>query len=168
MRLFFALWPDTPIRLELLAVQQRWVPADARAHHPDDLHLTVHFLGEIAEPRIPELHRIGAALALPAMTLSLDRIGHWPGPQVLWLGPSSIPMGLLSLHRDLGDRLASIGLVPESRPYRPHITLARKVRKPVVGCLDTPLQWSPGTLALVGSCTDGRLPRYRVLHRYAA
>ena len=71
--------------------------------------------------------------------LVLDEIGHWPKPQILWAGPSSAPGDLPQLHTRLGDGLNALGFETEARAFRPHVTLARKVRnQPPVAPLATP------------------------------
>jgi 2'-5' RNA ligase len=97
------------------------------------LHLTLHFLGEIDEARLPSLTE---SLA-PALDLALPRIGlaGWGvfpprGPaRVIWLGVTQGAESLASAHEVLGRRLRAAGLTPESRPFSPHLTVGR-VRTP--------------------------------------
>ena len=53
-RLFLALWPDDALRRGLLAWRDAWQwPARAALVAPDDLHLTLHFLGGVPLVRLP-------------------------------------------------------------------------------------------------------------------
>lgn len=103
-----------------------------RRTHPDDWHITLHFIGDCAPADVPRLEaaiRESAAASAP-FTLSLSGIGTFgnaAAPAVLWLGVGGEQMRLERLHRALGEQLERTGLFrPDSRPYRPHLTLARK------------------------------------------
>lgn len=122
-RLFLALdFPDD-ILDAVAALQQpldpavRWMPRC-------QLHLTVHFLGERS------LAAIQAALAkleLSAFEIVLHGVGQFraaDGGTILWVGIEACP-ALLKLHRELAAALAVTGFQPESRPYSPHLTVAR-------------------------------------------
>lgn len=165
-RLFFALWPDDPLRHALLHWQTANLPGDVRWQHRDDLHLTLHFLGAVEVPRVAALRELGDRLRAPGFELVLDDIGHWPRPQVLWAAPSRVPERLLTLHAVLGEALSALGFSPEARRYRPHVTLARKVPAlPPVRPLP-PLTWQVRELALVESLR-GAAPHYRPTARWA-
>jgi 2'-5' RNA ligase len=149
LRLFLALWPDDDTRAKLLVWQQAqtW-PAGARLTPASNLHLTLHFLGQVPEARLPALQQ-----ALPApggpVTLTLDRVDVWPNG-VAVLRPETTPPALLALHARLGDTLTQMGLPLESRPYQPHVTLARRA-KGLIPQAAPPLHWSARRYALVHS-----------------
>lgn len=164
-RLFFALWPDDPVRQALFHWQTRNLTADVRWQHRADLHITLHFLGMVDAARIDALRGLGDAVVAERFTLVLDTIGHWPGPRVLWAAPSSVPDDLRDLHRRLGDGLAGLGMPPETRAYRPHVTLARKVRDALEAPSMRPLTWTVCEFALVES-RPGDAPRYQLLARW--
>lgn len=165
-RLFIALWPDDPVRQALFHWQVHNLPADLRWQHRADLHLTLHFLGQVEAARVEALRRLVLETQWPAFALVLDRIGHWPRPQVLWAGAAEVPEALAELHRTLGERLRGLGHSPEARAFRPHVTLARRARvMPAVGPL-APVAWSVAELTLVES-VPGAVPHYRPLCRQA-
>jgi 2'-5' RNA ligase len=99
-----------------------WV--DAR-----NLHLTLHFLGEIAEVRVPELSdALGPALELDAPRVALAGWGVFPphGPaRVIWLGVTAGAGTLTSAHAVIGERLRSADITPDTRPFSPHLTVGR-------------------------------------------
>lgn len=164
-RLFYALWPDQAVRDALQKWQSLVLPPGARPHHLDDLHLTLHFLGQVSEERLPRLVEIGEALSTPGFDLVLDRLEVFARPRVLWAGPQSWPRELDRLHEYLSRELASGGFRVESRSFRPHLTLARKVdHRPNVGKLDT-VSWQVRRWALVESCSGAR-PMYRQLAQW--
>jgi 2'-5' RNA ligase len=82
---------------------------------------------------------------------------------VAWLAPDETPSALAALVGALGDRLAAAGYPPEPRPYRPHVTLARKVAKLPAAVLPEGFHWRSVDFALVESLSLAVPPRYRVL-----
>lgn len=134
MRLFVAVDLDDRARAEVSAEQSRirrtlvdgtpprWI-------HPDQIHLTLAFLGEV-EPSMAEAVRedLGAPIAIEAFDLVFAGFGVFPprgAPRALWIGARAGTAELQSLHREIVSRLARRGLAPESRPFSPHLTIAR-------------------------------------------
>lgn len=130
-----ALLPDR-VRAGLAAVSAElrgqtrglaWVRAD-------NLHLTLRFLGEI-EPMMLEPAReavAAAAATIPPFTVSFGGLGGFPSgrpPRVLWAGVTAGGEGLETLYDALEAALVARGMPGESRPFHPHVTLAR-VRDP--------------------------------------
>jgi 2'-5' RNA ligase len=95
----------------------------------------------------------------------LDEIGHWHKPQILWAGPTSVPGELPALHARLGAGLNDLGIATETRAYRPHVTLARKVRDRPPSQPLLPLTWSVSEVALVES-RPGEIPMYHPVERW--
>jgi 2'-5' RNA ligase len=98
---------------------------------PENIHLTLHFLGNIAAAdieKITEALRLVASV-YPPMSLTLGNLGCFPNtrrPRIVWTGVSGQVQQLIQLHRELGDRLKGIGgFTPETRPYSPHLTIGR-------------------------------------------
>lgn len=102
--------------------------------HPEDLHVTLHFIGETPASRVEALIAAAAEAASRAAPFPLALTG--PGtfgapasPRVLWCGlaePASRETpALAALHAALGERLNASGFATEARPYRAHATLAR-------------------------------------------
>lgn len=102
--------------------QVRWVP-------PPNLHITVWFLGHVADAsRDSLLDALRPSLAVRPFTMQIDRGGVFPPsgpPRILWLGLAAGASELRAIHQALRDRLSPLGFVPERRPYSPHLTLAR-------------------------------------------
>ncbi|MDC1286697.1 RNA 2',3'-cyclic phosphodiesterase, partial [Gammaproteobacteria bacterium] len=73
---------------------------------------------------------------------------------------------LKDLHQQLGTRLQSCDYQPESRPYHPHITVARKIGpiNPVAGFI--PIAWSVKEFALVEVLASENGVHYRAVETY--
>ncbi|RMG34213.1 MAG: RNA 2',3'-cyclic phosphodiesterase [Gammaproteobacteria bacterium] len=161
-RLFYALWPDDRVRRVLARWQRDHLPPQARPTHVADLHLTLHFLGQVEEERLESLLALGRQQRFESFELVLDRIGHWSRPRVLWVGPSEIPESLSRLYGGLGQGLTQLGFELDPRPFAPHVTLARRVARLPEGLAFTPLRWQVSEWALVES-RAGERPLYHPL-----
>ena len=81
------------------------------------------------------------------------------------LRPLAFPDGLLALQRRLGEALRALGLPTETRPFRPHVTFARKAAGAALRFEPEPLRWRVRSHVLVES-RPGRAGGYVVLRRY--
>lgn len=164
-RLFFALWPDAAVRAALVEAA-RHVPVQGRAVDPADFHITLAFLGATDAARERCCREAADRLRAVPFTLTLDRAGHWPRPQVLWLAPAVHPPALHALATDLATALRGCGFQPEARPFQPHLTLARKVRRAVLPEAVRPVLWPVGDFVLVESGGGADGVRYAVRARW--
>ena len=163
-RLFFALWPDAALRDEAVGRVAAFVPAvGARPQRPDQLHVTLVFLGRVPEHRVATVRSIGAGVTGAPVSVALDRLEHWRKPQVLCLTASQVPPPLVALVDALRASLAATELPTETRPYRPHLTLARKVTRFDGDHEVEPLLWRADSITLVESRSDASGARYEPL-----
>ena len=165
-RYFFALWPDESVRRRLAALAKQ-ADARGRMHHPEDLHMTLVFLGQVADERLRCVYDVADTIRGTAFGLAIDGTGYWPRPRILWAGPSTTPEALSQLVFDLQNALAGCGFEPERRRYKPHITLLRKALHGEAGTIDPPVVWTANgfVLAVSGGGEPGA-PRYRVVRRW--
>ena len=165
-RLFFALWPGPEALAAATAAVHRLVPhGTGRPQRPDQLHLTLEFLGGVPEARFGSVLEAGEAVAGSAASFEivLDRLEHWQRPQVLCLTSSVVPEPLAALVRSLRSALAVRGFEPEERSFKPHLTLARKVRTPPPAESTESLRWAADEYSLVESITGPEGSRYERL-----
>lgn len=129
--------------------------------------MTLAFLGEVDEIGIDSAKAAAWAVSGAGLTLSLDRVEYWQKPQVLCLTPSISDDKLGQLVADLSSRLRAKGFRLENRPFRPHVTLARKVTALPAGLAwSSSVVWSAQAFVLVASCQTGQGSRYRVIHSW--
>lgn len=139
-RVFIALWPGAGVRAALAAWRDggTW-PASASPVRSGQLHVTLHFLGDVPRARMPELVH---GLAVPFTPFELG-FGHgelWHGG-IAVLAPDAVPAPLLALHGALGAALERLGLAPNARLYRPHVTLARRAGPALAPIQGPPIHW---------------------------
>jgi 2'-5' RNA ligase len=161
-RLFLALWPDPDLRQLLKERRDAWAwPKSAAPVHADKLHVTLHFLGGVPGERLPDLLE-GFALPFAPFRLELNRAALWHNG-IAVLEPERAPPELLALHARLAAALVALGLQPEARAYRPHVTMARRASGATLPPDAAPVSWDVRGYSLVES-TNGV---YTVLRDYA-
>lgn len=174
MRLFVGLDVPPDLAVELARAVPEPFPG-LRPVPPEDIHLTLHFLGAIDRSAV---ERVLADVRAEAFAIDVSGLGMFrfrDGRRILWAGiVDSAP--LTALHRAAGDALAGIGYRPESRPYRPHLTLARVDRRGRRRRLDgfdpasaaRPLgRFEVNEFVLYDSASNGTLQGYTRLRRFA-
>ncbi len=165
LRLFFALWPESPARKALTAISESLRPQfNADWIRPGNLHITLAFLGDVDADRLGLAQAAADSVSVESFELSLDTLEYWRKPQVLCLTPSAIPVPLMKLAQDLAAGLDARGFVLDQRPYRPHLTLARKARISLNETqLDRTTLWTSDKFVLVESRQDGRGSVYEII-----
>ncbi|MCL2298161.1 MAG: RNA 2',3'-cyclic phosphodiesterase [Proteobacteria bacterium] len=161
-RLFVALWPSAAVQRELAAVvadEPRGVPVRS-----ENLHLTLAFLGNSNAQQEACYRRALASLAFTPIMLDIHQMGFWREPRILWTGPKETPAALIALVENLHALLQSCGFVPDTRPFRAHITLKRKYPGPAPDWgMRPPVRWLADTVALVWSQSTPRGVSYQPL-----
>jgi 2'-5' RNA ligase len=163
-RLFLALWPDEDVRQQLVNHANQWTwPEGCGLYLPEDWHLTLHFLGPVKADRVADIVDL-AAVPFKPFTLTLDQPTSLPHDLAV-LCMSQVPVPLQALYERLGDALRRLVLPVETRPYLPHVTLARRATDAIPPSRPTPVVWRARRYELVVS-TGSTAPRYRVIHQY--
>lgn len=153
MRVFFALWPSHRVRKQLSVLAGMCANlAQGRRTHPDSIHLTLSFLGEVAPHDLPLLIDAASEVNCPPIDLVFNRVGFWRHNKIVWCSSVEPLVELENLVAQLNERLLARGVqLPErGRRFFPHITLARK------GVVSTGLPMS----LPAGSCIHWRSDRF--------
>jgi RNA 2',3'-cyclic 3'-phosphodiesterase len=124
MRLFLGLPIPPGLAQALTRLTQAIELPKGRRTAPENLHLTLVFLGEVAEPKLPPIEQELSELHFAAFPLKLTSLSTFPRPGILFAEVEPT-RPLLHLQAKLAASMARCGFAPEDRPYHPHITLAR-------------------------------------------
>jgi 2'-5' RNA ligase len=178
-RLFFALWPDAEQRGALHSATRKSVKSCGGRPVPvQSLHVTLAFLGSVPEGRVPELDRIArrVADAFPAaaqpLLVSFDRLAHWARPQILCALGTEEPAAdtdaasAPALSATLKNETAAAGFSPDLKPFRAHVTVARKVAHAPSALALQAVLWRFEAFALIESRTAPAGPVYSVIESY--
>jgi RNA 2',3'-cyclic 3'-phosphodiesterase len=159
LRLFFALWPDADVATRLArAAAELNVSIPGRLVHAKNYHVTLAFIGEVAESRLAALQTVGESQRAPPCCIAFDSLEFWPESRVVVAAAREIPPGLLSLSRQLHE---ATGL-PWAR-LRVHVTLARKIAQAPVQQAMSEVSWRATSFSLVRSETGGAESAYTVV-----
>jgi 2'-5' RNA ligase len=170
LRQFFAVWPDAAaLTMTARAAAAVVRHAGGRTTRTANLHLTLAFVGEVSAEQSAQLQDIGAAAAaaVAPCVLTLDHVGSFADTGVVWLGTALPPPALVRLAAALGERLGAADLHVERRPFRAHVTVARRCPRPVAEALAAPIRWNVDALTLVTSELRPDGPRYAIAQRWA-
>lgn len=130
MRLFFGLPLDQHTSLAIDAFRANTLPPLDRPVPITNFHVTLAFLGEVPNNQMEELCELASGVFVTPFDLTLDELGYWPKPRILWLGASTPPTPLLQLVRDLAGIARRLRLPTDKRDYRAHVTIARNCQTP--------------------------------------
>lgn len=124
MRLFVGL----PVPAELARALARLAASielpKGRRTSPEDMHLTLAFLGEVDESLLGPIERELAALRFAPLQVKVTGLGPFPRPGVLFAQLDPAP-ALVRLQVRVAEGMRRCGFAPDDRPYHPHLTLAR-------------------------------------------
>lgn len=173
LRLFVALRPAAPQRAALIAAMGG-VPG-ARWQDDAQLHLTLAFLGDVAEPAAADVALALAGVRRPAIPLTLTGVGSFASRDrvhSLWAGAEPV-VALADLAAAVRTACQRVGVTVERRTFVPHVTLAR-LNAPAAACTgflarQALLRTEPaliGQFGLYESRLSATGSRYTLLRRY--
>lgn len=93
-----------------------------------DWHVTLVFIGDFPEEKIPALMSAVDVIDPGEIRLRFDTLTFWQRPKIACIHAKIVPPALEHLVKSLQQALIPFGYAPDPRVYRPHITVARKVR----------------------------------------
>jgi 2'-5' RNA ligase len=180
-RIFIALALSDAARETLRREVRRLARAlpDVRFAAPDDLHLTLAFLGEVDDATLAQVIALGSDVASHSrpFELALAGLGVFGpphAPRVVWAGVGGETPRLLALQHRLADALEALGFPREQRPFSPHLTLARlkrplndataqRLRAVLAGPPPAPTRWRVDDLRVMRSDLAATGARYTAL-----
>lgn len=140
LRLFIAFPLPTEVIAQLGEIigQFHSLTRSVRWVKPDNIHLTVRFLGDTEEALVPRLADLldQTARDFTSSSIVADRIGGFPNlkrPSVIWVGPSGPIEEAASIASAIESGVRELGLGEEKKGFKPHLTLGRVRRGQQIG-----------------------------------
>ena len=128
LRLFFALQP-TPEQNIALTAQVAPLIVGAQPVRAENLHATLCFIGAVAPEKLDALRAVAASVRGSCAVLRFDTLEYWDGPKVVCATTSEESQSARNLAMALGEAAMAAGFTPDIKPFRAHLTLARKVSR---------------------------------------
>jgi 2'-5' RNA ligase len=132
MRTFIAIELPLEIKETLARLQEQLKKsgADVKWVKPDNIHLTLKFLGEIEDKKLSKLNQIlqDTMKDKTGFTMRLSSIGAFPSinsPRVVWMGIDKGDSQIKEIAEDLEQGISKLGIPKEDRPFSSHITIGR-------------------------------------------
>lgn len=132
LRTFICIELPAPVKDDLSRLQQALKRIDAKVSwvKPENIHLTLKFLGDVQKSDIPLISSCVERVAgsIPRFEIELSGTGCFPSvknPRVFWVGLSRIPPELAELHQGIENGLNAEGFPLEKKEFSPHLTLGR-------------------------------------------
>lgn len=172
-RMFFALIPNPEFVEGCRRIQgQLAAPDGCRWTTPENLHLTLAFLGPVGFALVDKLRRIRLTAKGPIVETfnSFVAFPNANAATVIGVEATEFSSIIRDLHATLRTELAALGFPPEIRPYRPHVTLARfKHVQPwkTPATDELPMKFLGTQAALFESVSSPAGVRYEVRARYS-
>jgi 2'-5' RNA ligase len=152
-RLFFALWPDDTVRQVLQHISAALPLSSRQRVSAENWHITLAFIGNVDEVLVPNIVDAAIPISAPAITLVFDQLEYWHKAGVLCLTCSQPESTVAHLVSQLSTPLINLGIQLDTRPYCPHITLARHVRELPTAAFQSVI-WTAKQFALVESVSS--------------
>jgi len=133
IRAFIAIKIPTDIHKKLNSIQEKLKQSEVHVSwvKPENIHLTLQFLGNIDEKQIPKIvsQLEESVKVVSSFQLQVGYAGAFPNlryPRVVWIGVTDDEAkSLKTLQTEIGSRLAKIGFKGENGRFKPHLTLGR-------------------------------------------
>ena len=131
IRSFLAFDIDDQRILRRLAEAQAMLAnsgADLKRVKPENIHMTVRFLGDIQPPMVDAIHEEMKQISFTPFTVELIGFGAFPKPnypRVVWAGIRKGASELKDVFEQLEPRLRGLGFKPDTKGFSPHLTIAR-------------------------------------------
>lgn len=152
-RLFFAIRPDNAVQAALNRMAGKAAASEqgGRCVKPENIHLTVLFLGDVESDRIDRLREIAGSVTAQMFSLSIQGTLFWKKKRIVMANVVHYPAALFALADTLKTALVAAGFTCEARQFKPHITLIRKAGAHLPMQLENPIQWDVSDWLLLQS-----------------
>jgi RNA 2',3'-cyclic 3'-phosphodiesterase len=147
--------------------------------HPEDYHITLAFLGKTESSKLDKLKGLLKDIAIKQSVFStvinhFGFFGNKKQPRIFWTGMKKQPE-LYNLQRQVAHACEKAGIILESRPYSPHITLARKLEEPFGSSAETEKWWEEfgeeinfqATNFVIYQTNLEKTPKYQILESFS-
>ena len=131
MRLFIAVNFPGSVKKQIADISSQIcdVVSGGNPTSKENYHLTLAFLGEVAETKQRSVEKAMESVSFEPFALTIKGVGRFKrnGGDIVWLGIEKTST-LMSLQKDLSKELSKIGFEPDRKNFEPHLTLGREMK----------------------------------------
>lgn len=138
MRLFFSISPEPAVLLDIEQWRQQNWPLLEKPVPIANFHVTLAFLGQCSTDQLQHIEQQLTNYRMEEIAFRLDNVGYWPDTEILWLGSTRTLEAIDGLAQRCARIANKAGVRVSKRKFKPHLTLARRVKIPPTGALFTP------------------------------
>jgi RNA 2',3'-cyclic 3'-phosphodiesterase len=165
-RLFFALWPSDATRQKIIEFDELLIDPRLKKVSTKNLHVTLVFLGLINEKQEQQIIEAANNISASSINMQFDQLTFWQQKRgILSLTSASQPEYLLTLVKQLQNRVIEKGIEIEQRPYTAHITLARNLKQPPEIKVEA-IPWHSDKFVLVHSVSTKHGVDYQIINSW--
>lgn len=164
-RLFFALWPSDQARKQIDSLSCSMPSSYLKKIKADNLHVTLVFFGNVDTESELMLRENMNDIKVDPFVLHFDQLAFWSKPRILCLLAQHYDEQLLILFNELKCKVEQCGIKTEERPYKPHVTVARKASE-LIDAKAFSIEWPAQSFCLIESCSTADGVHYQVLQRW--
>ncbi|MDH5394626.1 MAG: RNA 2',3'-cyclic phosphodiesterase, partial [Gammaproteobacteria bacterium] len=126
--LFFALLPPASLAASLkrLACDEQ-IESHELITRTEQFHLSLRYLGQTDSAMMRCLLNHAGSIRAKKFTLQLNQTGYWKKSRVSWCAPESLNASLQLLQNKLEQLCQQCGAKPETKEFKPHLTLLKKL-----------------------------------------
>ncbi|WP_090658031.1 RNA 2',3'-cyclic phosphodiesterase [Nitrosomonas marina] len=166
-RLFFAIQPAGKIRTILGDMAQKLAEQSGGRHiRPENIHLTLLFLGRTPKEKIPGLVSAASDISAEPFDLIIQKTRFWKRSRIIFAAAETYPPALFTLANAIRTTTRNAGFESDDRAYKPHMTLVRKATQHKPADFDKPIAWQVTHWLLMQSEQNKLGVRYKTLHQW--
>ncbi|WP_371376559.1 RNA 2',3'-cyclic phosphodiesterase [Thalassotalea aquiviva] len=170
-RVFFGLSPSAKSKTEIDQWRQQYLThLNNKKLKPvavENFHLTLFFIGFVDQKAFSKLFALGDTINAQPFSLTLNTLGLFKRPKVLYLGCQTIPTELQQLASLLAKQLGDLGFTHQHSTFVPHLTLCRKATEAVLAQQDFAFTLFFNDFCLYESTTVDDKVKYNILKRWS-
>jgi len=165
-RMFLGFWPNEEQIDQLCAIQSAYVQM-GREVPPENLHITLLFLGSVSNQVVDTLRHSLSDLRIQPFSVQLDRFGYFDKTKTFWIGPTHVPRQMSDLFKHVRLQAQRCDVRHLTKKYIPHATLLRQCERLSTEPIKRAIEWPIDEFHLIESRMEPEGAHYFTVDTFA-